>query len=249
MDTVKKSTTNVANQVKGGGIKSIILMVVVLLLAYMLYQAVFGTKEKYLSKDVADAKTSQTIKTEDLPVNSATSNYTYSMWFYVNDWNYKYGDEKVILQRTLNNANSPKVYLDKIQNNIAIDIDCTSPAGQTQRSTCTLANVPLQKWVNLIISLNTRALDVYMDGKLVRTCLLPSPAIQNNTAPIYITPQGGFDGFTSAVKFIPNTINPQQAYDIYVEGYGGGGLSSILGKYKLRVAILENGQSVRQLTI
>jgi hypothetical protein len=38
---------------------------------------------------------------------------------------------------------------------------------------CSIEDVPLQRWTNLIISLDNRALDLYLDGKLVRTCVLP----------------------------------------------------------------------------
>lgn len=252
MDTIKQTTANVASTAKGGGIRSILLMVVVILLAYMLYQVAFGKKEKYLSKNVANAKVQQTISGSDLPVGG--SNYTYSMWFYVNDWNDGFGSEKVILQRNGQGGKSaPKVYLSPIENNVNIEIECmaSSLGGPTQTSTCTLANIPLQRWVNLIISLNTRALDVYMDGKLVRTCVLPGSAVSTSDSDtLFLSPNGqGFDGFTSAIKYIPKTINPQTAYDIYTEGYGGGGLSSMLGKYKLKVALLENGQETREFTL
>lgn len=41
---------------------------------------------------------------------------------------------------------------------------------------CMINNFPLQRWVNLIVSLNNRTMDVYLNGKLVRTCILPAPA-------------------------------------------------------------------------
>ena len=34
----------------------------------------------------------------------------------------------------------------------------------------------MQKWVNLIISVYGRTLDIYLDGKLTQTCVLPGPA-------------------------------------------------------------------------
>ena len=63
----------------------------------MLYQVAFGKKEKYLSKNVANAKVQQIIAGADLPKGG--SNYTYSMWFYVNDWNDGFGTPKVIIER------------------------------------------------------------------------------------------------------------------------------------------------------
>ena len=50
----------------------------------------------------------------------------------------------------------------------------------------------------------------------------------------------GFDGFTSNIKYIPDRINPQQAYDLYKEGPGSGGVLGGANKYKVRVALLED---------
>ena len=90
------------------------------------------------------------------------------------------------------------------------------------------------------MSLNTRALDVYLDGKLVRTCLLEGVAKSNTNSNLLITPNGGFDGFTSNIKYIPDRVNPQQAYDLYKEGPGSGGALGGLNKYKVRVSLLED---------
>ena len=118
-----------------------------------------------------------------------------------------------------------------------------TPAGANGASpthTCNIDNVPLQKWVNLIVSLNGRSLDVYLDGKLVRTCLLEGVAASNKNSDLKITPNGGFDGFTSRIKYVPDRINPQQAYELYKKGPGGSALGG-LNKYKVRVALMEDG--------
>ena len=86
--------------------------------------------------------------------------------------------------------------------------------------------------------MNGRSLDVYLDGKLVRTCVLPGVAKVDPKADIYLTPNGGFDGFTSKFQFIADSVNPQQAYNIYNEGYGGGGLGGMMDKYKVKVSYL-----------
>ena len=112
------------------------------------------------------------------------------------------------------------------------------PHGHYPKDHCNVENIPLQKWVNLIISLNNESLDVYLDGKLVRTCVLEGvPKISTN-APVELTPEGGFDGFTSKFQFIPTPLNPQEAYNIYKAGYGGGGLGSSFNKYKVKVSYL-----------
>jgi hypothetical protein len=61
-------------------------------------------------------------------------------------------------------------------------------------------NVPVQKWVNLIISVYGRSLDVYIDGKLAKTCLLPGVANVNNKSDIYVNPTA-FDNSTRTTAY------------------------------------------------
>jgi hypothetical protein len=113
--------------------------------------------------------------------------------------------------------------------------------------TCGVSNIPIQKWVNLIISIYGRTMDVYIDGKLVRTCLLPGIASVNNNADIYVTPAGGFDGWTSRLQYYPNSLNPQDAWNIYTRGYSSFG--SMLGDYEVQVSLVENGETQSSFTI
>ena len=133
------------------------------------------------------------------------------------------------------------IYLAPITNDILIKSALENGGqGTAQEHLCTLANVPLQKWMHLAVSLNTRALDVYLDGKLVRTCMLEGVAASNTNSNLRITPNGGFDGYTGSIKYIPDRINPQQAYELYKKGPGGSALGG-LNKYKVRVALMEDG--------
>lgn len=83
--------------------------------------------------------------------------------------------------------------------------------------TCYVRNVPLQKWVNIIVSVYQNNVSIYMDGKLVSNCILkgfPQP----NKHDVHFTPEGGFDGYINNVKFFNAEVTPQRAYQIYKEG-------------------------------
>ena len=97
--------------------------------------------------------------------------------------------------------------------------------------TCNVPNVPLQRWVNLIVSVYGRSLDVYIDGKLVRTCVLENTAFVDPKAGVYVTPDGGFAGWTSNFQYFNDAVNPQQAWNIYKNGYGGSLLGDLFNKY------------------
>ena len=94
--------------------------------------------------------------------------------------------------------------------------------------------------MNLIVSVYGRTLDVYLDGKLVRTFVLPGVSKISANANLIVTPNGGFDGATSSFQYWPNATNPQQAYNIYKSGYGGSILGNLFNKYRIKIAFLDS---------
>jgi len=248
---------------------NIVITIVVIVLILMLLRYIFY--DPYTLQKLQNGQTSSTIQSTDLATNGTdvpASNFAYSIWFYVNDWNYRYGEAKVIFGRmgAKSGSNSgsvpgvsgldpcPAVVLGAVENNLAISLGCypgidqepTTPGGNTVVHTCNVANVPIQKWVNLIISTYGRSLDVYIDGKLVRTCLLPGVATVNNNANIHVTPAGGFDGWTSRLQYWPNSMNPQQAWNIYTRGPSDW---SSLNNYQVQISLVENGTTQGSVTI
>jgi hypothetical protein len=221
--------------------KKIIIAVVIILLIYIVIKMI--SNKNTVIDGMKSAKDTSTVSPDELPDNNNTNNYTYSMWFYVDDWSYRYGEPKYILGRLDSKREpSPSVVLGAIENNVQINVACYADnnSDSFQVHKCGIANVPIQKWVNLIISLYGRTLDVYLDGKLVRTCVLPGIAKVNDNAPIYITPSGGFSGYTAKIQYFADSTNPQQAYNIYKEGYGDSVFGGLMSKYQLKISFLED---------
>ena len=173
--------------------------------------------------------------------------YTYSMWFYVDDWNYKFGHDKVLWTRNdAANQPSPSVSLGNMENDITISVACYASSSQTASQSnvhnCTIKNFPLQKWVNLIVSMQGETLDVYVDGKLEKTCVLEGVPKVSTDSDLRVTPDGGFSGWTSNFQYFDKASNPQEAYNIYKKGYGGGGLGNAFNKYKVRLQVLKENE-------
>ena len=251
---------------------SIVFTIAIIVLIIML--AKYFLSDKNSLSSVQNGQNSATISASSLATNSSgtpDSNFAYSVWFYVNDWNYRYGEPKVVFGRmgALSDASGgsisgvsgldpcPSVVLGAIENNLIVSLGCypgvneqpTTPGGKTVIHNCMVSNIPIQKWVNLTLSVYGRTLDLYIDGKLVRTCLLPGIANVNNNADIYVTPKGGFNGWTSNLQYYPNSINPQEAWNIYTKGYGGGMLSNLFGSYQVEVSLIQNGTTQSSVTI
>jgi hypothetical protein len=243
-------------------LKSILITIIVILLLIMVFRYFFKDIST-IQGGIVNGETASIISASSLSANSNSNNFAYSVWFYVNDWNYRYGEPKVIFGRmgslsadgggSISNINGldpcPVVVLGAIENNVSVAVGCypgldtvpTSTSGKSVVHTCNIPNVPIQKWVNLVLSVYGRTLDLYIDGKLVRTCVMPGIAMINTNSNLYVTPNGGFNGWTSKLKYWPNALNPQEVWNNYTKGYGSSTLGNLFGNYKVNVSIVENG--------
>lgn len=224
--------------------KNIVMFLFIIILVIIVLS--YAMSDVNTLSSLTSGKTSQTIEATDLASSSSgtTSNFTYSIWFFIDDWNYRYGEAKVIFGRMSSGTNSfpcPTVVLNPFRNNIDVSLAVYDPSNNldSQQHTCAVSNVPIQKWCNLFISVYGRTLDIYLDGKMVRTCVLPGIAKIDANAPVYITPMGGFSGWTARFQYWPESSNPQKAWDTYKAGYGGSVLGSIFGKYTVKLSLME----------
>ena len=217
-------------------------MIIFFLLIVYFLSWIFGGPTS-LSK-FADAKTELVIPATSLP-SGASVNYAYSIWFYLDDWSYRYGSEKIIFCRGTKKL-MPGVVFSPIENNISVKVAMTNT---DELFTCKVPDIPIQKWTNLIVTLNNRSLDTYINGKLVKTCVLPSPAYVDSAAPVYLTPLSGFSGFTSRFNYWNDTVNPQQAWNIYKYGPGGNMFSNFFNQYKMQLSFLKGNNVEASLTI
>ena len=108
---------------------------------------------------------------------------------------------------------------------------------------CEISDFPLQKWVNLIISFNGSAMDVYVDGKLVKSCVVNTGSRIQETQSIVLGAETTDDvGFITNVKLKAAPIAPQEAWDIYSQGFGGSPWSDLLNKYKVKLSFIVDNQ-------
>jgi hypothetical protein len=232
-------------------VKSIIFIVIIIILLIIVIN--------YIIRDVntltglTSGQTMQKIEAKSLASSSSswnTSNFTYSIWFYIDDWNYRYGEPKVVFGRMANGTGEkqpcPSVVLGPIQNNITVSLAVYPGLDEKPEDgsnfivhNCGISNIPIQRWCNFLLSVYGRTLDLYLDGKLVRTCVLPGIANIDPNAPVYITPMGGFSGWTSRFQYWTDASNPQKAWNIYRAGYGSSLLGSIFGKYSIKLSLIE----------
>jgi hypothetical protein len=157
----------------------------------------------------------------NLPVSA--SKYNYNLWVYVDDYGIRNGDDKCILFKgdkgtgTMNDSNAvhgnPSVWLLKKNNTLRVNI--SNDNGKSD--TCDLVKFPLQRWVNLNLSLNGNVIDIYLDGHLAKSCVLAGP-IKINKDTLHVCPDKGFSGFIANLKISNDALSSSKILDLYKKG-------------------------------
>ncbi len=230
--------------------KTILLWVIVILVIYCVYYFYFRDTTTVNLATMHNARVAKVIAADKLPGGAGTNDFTYSVWVYVNNWNYQYGKRKIILRR-INKANEvcPMISLGATTN----DLECTlatysgAEASSSQEDTCPVKNIPLQKWVHILLTTQTRSVDVYIDGKLVKTCLLQGVAKLDSSAPLDVCPDGGFSGFIAKLRYYARSVNPREAYDIYREGFSDSFSNSAASKYKVKLSFFHDNNEINSI--
>jgi hypothetical protein len=88
-----------------------------------------------------------------------------------------------------------------------------------QDAICDLNTIDFQRWVQVTVILSGRSIDVYMDGKLSRSCITNSYFKVDPTGiKATLLGNGGFDGYLSKVQLSNMALNPSDIYQLYTAG-------------------------------
>jgi hypothetical protein len=82
-------------------VKVILFIIILIIFLYAIMSYVYSSTNN-VTTSVVSGTTMQTIEASTLSsIKSGirSSNFTYSIWFYVDDWNYNYGKPKILFGR------------------------------------------------------------------------------------------------------------------------------------------------------
>jgi hypothetical protein len=84
---------------------------------------------------------------------------------------------------------------------------------------CNIPELPMQRWVNISVAVNAKVVDVYIDGKLSRSCVLPSTfKVDPSGYEAILLGYGGFGGKISTTTMYDVALNPEMVYKNYMAG-------------------------------
>jgi hypothetical protein len=250
-------------------LKLILGVVIVVILLYIIWSYFFTSMEVLMSFQKGTELFSMSL---GKVVDSSKNNYSFSVWTYIDDWGVNYGKSKNILAIAPGTSSNSicffAIYFSKTTNDLNIYVEPANPESPAKTTdniynsipaTCSVTNFPLQTWVNISVSVYNRAIDVYIDGKLIKTCSMTTVASPISTSStIYIggnkTPDNnqvpGFSGFIASVVYSPDVFSPKEVWDIYSRGYTNSAFDlNALKRYKLELAFLKDNSVLKSFSI
>jgi len=220
-------------------ILAVVIFIILIVLIYVLYKLLSKTTTKV--SGFSDAST--TINGASQP---KTQNNAFSFWFYISSWTSGLKDPLIMLKQGSDPYMSAK--LDAANNTLIIEIKSTADNKATV-ATVNITDIRLQKWNHIIISVNGNVVDVYLDGKLVKTQIASSiPSTTNNNFEPKIGGTGN-KGFISSALYKNDYITPEEAWNIYSMGYTGAGLFDFVNRYKLNFSITKDDQEAVSFSV
>lgn len=178
-----------------------------------------------------DGKTKTVIGSGEAP-STGGADWGLQYWMYISDWDYKFGSDKDVVKRVApdNPATvGPRIFLSPSENTLNVRVSIypadtsagaaspDSSSGTGDSFTCSVENVPLQSWFSVSVTVFQRNLDIYINGRLVKSCVLPGvpkPAVGD----IILNDNGGFSGSICNLNWYNAMLTPQDCKDFHVKG-------------------------------
>jgi len=211
----------------------IFIFIIVLQFSISVMGSLFNTSDSpKLINGMVDAKQmlvipqdpSQTgAKTISRSVNATDGiEFTWSVWIFINDLGNPDNKYQHIFHKgndTIDNVglnypnNAPGLYISPNTNELTIIMNTFDVINEE----ITIPDIPLNKWVNVIIRCKNTSIDVYINGIIVKSIkLLGVP--KQNYGDVYVGMNGGFDGYISNLWYYNYSLGTSAIQNLVKSG-------------------------------
>ena len=204
--------------------------ILIVVIAYMISTTVSTTTT--ISKEV-DMKD----KTADISASTLTrpdaTRYAYNIWVYMDKPAPGTSDSLIF-----NRVSDLGLFINGATSTLTLKLYRKNAATTYQITN----NFPLQKWTLVTVSVDNSTIDMYLDGKLVKSVIDASDSnrhMPDATSPIVF---GVLPG-TYMTKFsrVLSPSDPQTAWGLYMEGSGSKrGLSNLASRYNVNLSLMKD---------
>ena len=136
--------------------------------------------------------------------------FSYAAWIRVDDFSYRYGQEKVVFIKGPTDLSSmcPGVFLDANTNALLVKVDTFGI-----REVVTVPNLSAKKWFHLAIAVDQDSIDVYING-ILHTHHSIAQLPRQNPSTVHVGVGGGFDGKVSSLNYYNYFLKPADVTNV-----------------------------------
>ena len=230
----------------------VILGAILLVVIYVLY-TVISEKGKSVVKKAYLNEANAPISYNTLK-NPKSSRFCFSSWVYIEEL--KNGTDAITNLFRVENENTAA----GSEENIFFSLYCNDTASlhykirtkdasaETLVDNEIMTNFPLQKWVCVMVSVDNKIVDLYIDGKLVRSQQLSDQPTDTNDA-YMIKFANDVKGYLAKLERYAEPMDPGTAWSKYMEGNGGNYFSRLLSSYGARFTLTKDDLDMKQFTL
>ena len=121
---------------------------------------------------------------------------------------------------TTNNSNSNNKDCECDTETEKVTTESDRQAFEDKCGKCFVEDFPLQKWVHVVISQYNQVVDIYVDGKLRSSCVMPGfPMLTQEN--LVLSPDNGFSGQMTNVTYYNSSLGADEVFAIYKDGPKG----------------------------
>ena len=180
----------------------------------------------------------------NMPALYEGGEYSVSTWVYVTNWGVNKGYNKPFLRLNGGSSNGYEtlvMYLGQNVSKLAIRVSTdalkldaaklndirpangssygATPYTDVDSKKCDIESIDLQRWVCITAVLDGRTLDMYIDGKLSRSCVLAGMfKVSGDSTKLLIGGPTGFGGLIGQTQVANYAYSPDQVYRVYQNG-------------------------------
>lgn len=154
------------------------------------------------------------------------SEFTYSTWIYIDDLEYLRGQYRHIFHKGNDTIefngdrigmnfpnNAPGLYIHPNKNALVVVMNTFKNIDETVE----IDSIPLNKWIHVLIRLEGRSLDIYVNGNIAKRHEL-SDVPKQNYGDIYVNMNGGFSGLISDLRYFNYGLSPEEIMNVSNKG-------------------------------
>lgn len=221
----------------------VILGIILILVIYILYK-VISEKGKVVTNKVDLNENNGTISYDRL-TSPKSKRYCFSLWVYIGTP----PDGTTTLFDVKDQAATPKNHFKlEIKNNATLQYSLYETGGTTEIVKEITTNFPMQRWVYLIFSLDNKVVDLYMDGKMIRSHQINND-LQGTDETYRVSYGTGIDAFLAKFERLPAPMDPALAWNKYMQGNGGNYFSRLFSSYGATFTLKKDDLDVKQFNL